>query len=170
MNAQYFACLSLAVAAVALTACVSPPPPKPVEPLAPIETTLRYVTPSDIGRVALRAAVIDISRRGARTVYALSVGTLHPYDGLFYAEEAFADLASLNALIAAFIRYADATPSEMPVGLVLTCEGECPGIAGAQPEPYFTAAVGALEKTLAEYGIRYAFVIPSTWEAFPPPQ
>ena len=160
MNTRHFVAyglrLCLVTALLALAACSSAPTSKPENPLTPIATKHRYVTPSDIGLIEIRAAVIDVSQSDG-CVYTLSIGTLLPYDGSFTTETAYPNITSQGDLIAKLTHYVN----DMPVGLVLTCEGEFPG---TQEVPaFFTRAVSELQKTLDECGIRHTLIIPLQW-------
>jgi len=152
MNAKYL-CL-VTVALLALSACSSAPKEKSNNPLTPIPTELRHALPSDIGLVEIRAAVIDIAPRA----YTLSIGTFYPYAGLFATETAFPSVASPNDLVAKLDHYV----KEMPIGLVLTCEGELPGTENTPPD--FAPSVTELQKALAERGIQHTLLIPLQWE------
>mgnify|MGYP006975417659 CR=1 FL=1 len=124
--------------------------------LTPIRTEHRYLTTSDLPQAQLRAGLINIAFRGERAEMSLAVGLWQPREGLFKIETAPRRCPTLRSLLEALDPHLD----RMPVGLILTSNGEIPG-ASAAPPPAFQALVRELQKELDREKILYTFLLPA---------
>ncbi len=122
--------------------------------LTPIRTKHRYVTSADLPQPQLRVALVDVILKGEKASTTLTVGMFRPRDGLLKTEAPLKPCPSIQALVAALDPYVD----RMPVGLILTINGEIPG-KGGEPPPAFGAVASQLQKALEKEEISYAFIV-----------
>jgi len=123
--------------------------------LSPIRTSNHYISTTELPQLQLRTALVEVTLRDDKVGMVLTVGMLRPHEGLFKMESTPQPCTSLQALIEALDPYID----RMPIGLILTVDGELPGVHG-EPPAAFGAYVGQLLAELTQEQILCTFILP----------
>lgn len=124
--------------------------------LTPISTKHRYLTVADLSHSRLRVALIDVVFRKEKTETFFSIGQMQPQEGLLKLETTPQRCTSLEMLIEELDQYID----RMPIGLLITMNGELPTRAEVLP-PAFQGFIRELQNELDREKIMYAFLVPA---------
>ena len=139
----------------------------PVEPLAVLKNIeTRHASASEIGNTMARARIgwINVvTKNNAIKNYEFMTGEYHFRDGVFTlsAKPAKTVYSSVEKLVTGLRPYVQ----EMPVGFVLTLDGNLPNANDTDPPEFFQAFVRDEFRTaMGIERIKYALIIASRWE------
>jgi len=161
------ACLILAFAAT-ICGCQSSKSTKAKAPEKEPLTALKnvdkrtFVATSEIGQDVARARIAwinAVSKNETIRSYEFLAGNYRPRESSFERDLASAKkFSSVESLVAELQLYV----KDMPVGFVLTLDGELP-YNDAEPPEYFKAFVREFQRAMAFEGIKYIYIVSSHW-------